>query len=427
MSRNRRGRAIRFTAVGAAFAGAAVLAVAGCSTGDSGGGKAAAPAPAAAASASPSGSGSDRTAEAVKAVAKSLGVSEDQARQRLIHQASMVDLNTKVSTALKPEWSAGTWLDSTTGDLTVAVTNEKRAAQMRAAHAVPRIVRYSADDLSAIRARVQQRLEQNSVPSAETYVEAKSNVLVVEAQRSDLPQTVIDELKDEFKDAIDVRLRDQPVESASISGGDRIDNSQAICSDGWWVRNAQSQNFVLTAGHCAFGKSDPTWKADGQTLGQVQTFRRDSEDWALIHVTDDNVARQLSTDIPVSATESLTIASELRSPSDFPPGSIVCKRGVTTGFTCGPIIANGVTQQIDDPATGYVLQGATRVKLVSDHGDSGGAVFAIDPSGATNSVIALGLLSAGSEGNDPATDNMWFQPLKPVLDETGTLLVASPN
>jgi len=90
----------------------------------------------------------------VTAMSKALGVDKTQARDRLNQQDEMTKLNVTLSKWLDDSWSAGTWLDKNSGKLVVAVTNEKRAAEVRQRNAEPRLVKRSGQNLGEVRAGV---------------------------------------------------------------------------------------------------------------------------------------------------------------------------------------------------------------------------------------------------------------------------------
>ncbi|MFJ2264574.1 S1 family peptidase [Streptomyces sp. NPDC087844] len=365
--------------------------------------------------------------ETVAAVAKNLHVSKDQAGDRLVQQAEMLELNTTVKPTLDDSWSAGTWLDRKSGNLVVAVTNERRAAEVRARDAEPRLVERSAQDLRSVRSRVEQLLSRRSVEQATTFIDVTKNVVVIQAQQSDLPGAIASELDRTFPGAIDVRYRSGRIAPVAIASGDEITGSK-ICSAGWWVRSAdarQSKNYVMTAGHCVVGDAaGQTWRhADGE-FGPSALFRRDSSDWALIPVADEAVADQLSATVPAGPT-TLGI-SRVAAPESFVVGSIVCKRGRTTSLTCGRITAHNASVPVDtSEAVDHTLLGVTTAALAADEGDSGGPVFVLDPRG-NDTVVGIGIASVSTPGKDPANDLTIFQSLPRALAESGTVLVTDP-
>ncbi|MDG4795710.1 S1 family peptidase [Micromonospora sp. WMMD1082] len=378
------------------------------------------------------------------AVAKSIDGTEEQARERLARQAEMTELHTTIAPSLKDDWSAGTWLDRDTGNLVVAVTNERRAAEIRARNAEPRLVTRSAQDLRNVRTQVERLLKQHAVTWVGTSIDVTKNVVVLTTQKADLPTPVATALHRTFGDAIDIRYQDARDTVLSIASGDQMASDNMLCSVGWWVRDARSpvvRNYVMTAGHCVADSPVVPWRHAEGEIGRLGRFSFDTpigSDWALISV-DDDAARRLSPAVSVRQAKpagegddrelvtSLSIAATAPKTA-FLTGTIVCKNGRTTQVTCGRVIANDSDVNADTGGGRAVrLRGFTRVSLLVQPGDSGGPVFILDPRG-RNQVTAIGVVSSGGgDQSNPLAATMAFQPLDRALAESGTRLVIDPN
>ncbi|MDG4795745.1 S1 family peptidase [Micromonospora sp. WMMD1082] len=379
------------------------------------------------------------------AVAKSIDGTEEQARERLARQAEMTELHTTIAPSLKVDWSAGTWLDRDTGNLVVAVTNERRAAEIRARNAEPRLVTRSAQDLRNVRTQVERLLKQHAVTWVGTSIDVTKNVVVVTSQEADLPTSVATALQREFADAVDIRYQQGRDTALATASGDQItSDSGTLCSVGWWVRDARpgaARNYVMTAGHCVANGPDVSWRHAEGEIGRPERFSFDGptgSDWALISV-DDDAARRLSPSVSVRGVKpigeegqpdrdlvvSLSTAGLARQTA-FLTGTIVCKNGRTTQVTCGRVIANDVDLNIAaGEGRSVPLRGVTRVSLLAQPGDSGGPVFIL---GDRDQVTAIGVVSAASgDRSNPLAATMTFQLLDRALTESGTRLVIDPN
>jgi streptogrisin D len=175
-----------------------------------------------------------------------------------------------------------------------------------------------------------------------------------------------------------------------LLGGDGINDGKIVCSAGFNVV-ARGQSYLLTAGHCTAGM--PTWQGIGPSVesgfpsGDYGLIRDDSADGP------GDIDLYNGTMQPITSVGTATV------------GQRVCASGQTTQVTCGQVTA---VNQTVDYGNGDVVHGLIKTNVHTDHGDSGGSLFA--------GPIGLGMVSGG----DGTVD--YFQPLAPALHAYGLAL-----
>lgn len=187
-----------------------------------------------------------------------------------------------------------------------------------------------------------------------------------------------------YHNSVDWEWLKQP---GGIVPGGRIVNEtrNGTCSTGFLASKGE-RLFIITAGHCG-DLGDQFYVSDAQNnwsyVGEmVESYLQESADGGiygtdigLIEITGD--ARYRSTlplDLPMQGWITPQEAQQRN--------MMICRLGATTGYSCGEFesIGNG---------------GLFYFRNISDRGDSGGAIFAVDDSG----VWALGVSSNVSDSN----------------------------
>jgi streptogrisin D len=176
-----------------------------------------------------------------------------------------------------------------------------------------------------------------------------------------------------------------------LLGGDSMDNGDVICSDGFNVVK-DGQPYVLTAGHCT--SDGLAW----QNVGPVAESNFPGADFGLVR-NEQALPAPGAVDLYNGSSQKITGTGTAT------VGEHVCASGVRTGYTCGTVTAVNQTVNYGD---GEVVRGLIETNVHTDHGDSGGPLFA----GST----ALGTVSGG----DGTTD--YFQPIGPELSTYGVTL-----
>jgi Alpha-lytic protease prodomain len=288
--------------------------------------------------------------------------------------------------------SAGSYLDAS-GKSVITVTDAAAADTVRAAGAVPKLVRYSAAQLASSTAALDSSAR---IPGTAWAVDPMSNQVVV-----NVDSTVTGAKLAQLNAAVarlgdTVRVESTPgVLSVRISGGDAIYGGQFRCSLGFNVRSGSTYYF-LTAGHC--GNIASTWYANSShttVLGTRAGSSFPGNDYAIVRYTNSSISHP-------GAVGSQDIASA-GTPS---VGQTVFRRGSTTGTHSGRVTAlNATVNYAEGTVTGLI-----RTTVCAEGGDSGGSLYA--------GTRAFGLTSGGS-GNCSSGGVTFFQPVVEALNRYG--------
>ena len=337
------------------------------------------------------------------AMQRDLGLTADQVSTRIAQESQANAAEARLSGAFGDSF-AGSWFDSSTGKLVVAVTDAARVQQIQSAGATARVVPNNLAKLDAVKSTLDQR--QASAPSSVTGwgVDTMTNSVVVSVLNGDAAGTA-------WATAQGARVEtvaQAPKPLWSLIGGQAIRNSQARCSIAFSARSGSSR-FILTAGHC--GELGGTWSGSGGTIGPVFRFNFPTDDFAAIQITSSTAVQTALVD-RYSAGSDVTVAGS----SPAAVGSSICRSGSTTGWHCGTVQA---TNQTVNYGGGDIVFGLTRTSVCAEPGDSGGAY--VSPNGATR-VQAQGITSGGS-GNCSTGGTTFHQPVNEALSRYGMSLV----
>ncbi|WP_156753268.1 S1 family peptidase [Actinokineospora pegani] len=305
---------------------------------------------------------------------------------------------------------ANSWLDGA-GALVVGVTDADRAAEVRAAGAVAKVVRHSATEL----ARTQSTLDRKAaadVPDSVTgwYVDVPGNQVVVSVLNDDAAGLAW--ARSAGAGALRVeRATESPRPLWSIIGGQAINRSAGgRCSVGFSARNNSGARFVITAGHCT--ELGGSWSGTGGTIGSASGTSFPVNDYGRITVSSAAAASTGLVDRYSSGSDVRVVGRSV-----VGVGGAVCRSGSTTGWRCGTVQA---TNQTVNYGGGDVVYGLTRTNACAEPGDSGGSFVSNPGSGTT--VHAQGLTSGGS-GNCSFGGTTFFQPINEALSAYGLNLV----
>ena len=285
--------------------------------------------------------------------------------------------------------SAGSFVDAA-GKLTVNVTDAATAAEVKAAGATPRFVKYSGTELAAADSALKNSLK---TPGTSFAVDPLTNQISVTADSTvtgaklAAVKAIVAKLGDK------ARLESVPGSlTTKISGGDAIYVSGARCSLGFNVRNGSTYYF-LTAGHCT--NIGATWTNGSTTLGTRSGTSFPGNDYGIVRYTNTTI------------TKSGAVGSQDITSAGTPAvNATVYRRGSTTGTHSGRVTALNATVNYQEGS----VSGLIRTTVCAEPGDSGGSLY----SGTT----ALGLTSGGS-GNCSSGGTTYFQPVTEPLSVYG--------
>jgi streptogrisin C len=342
------------------------------------------------------------------ALQRDLGLSGEQARDRLSREAWASQTVSALRADLDERQWGGAWLSEGADRLMVAVTDERALERVAAAGAEPRLVSHSQRDLEAVKTALDRHAGQAAEPIAGWYVDVAANTVAVVAP--DWAEPAAREFaagSGVAEAAVRVVASDeQPRLLFDILGGDAyFIEDAARCSIGFSVEGG-----FVTAGHCALaGTATTGFNGEAQGEFVAASFpgvgENGPDDWGVVATNDDWVPLPLVTDfeggtLPVAGAE------------EAPVGASICKHGSTTGVTCGVIEAKDATVNYPEGT----VTGLTRTNVCAEGGDSGGSWLSGDQ--------AQGVTSGGS-GNCTIGGTTFFQPLNEILEANGLTLVTT--
>jgi len=195
-------------------------------------------------------------------------------------------------------------------------------------------------------------------------IDPVSNTVKVTATKEQLEQSREELAK--YDGLVSIEVVDALPEPTAnfMDGGDAINGT---CSAGFNLRNPSTgAKFLLTAGHCVNAGSTMTGQG-GVTFGTV------NESW--FPTFDDSITRNTNTGYWIQgpwfdSNPSNGAFHSFSGWTDAPVGTIVCKAGKTTKFTCGSIT---IKNEDVTYSNGDKVYNMTRHSACVEPGDSGGS------------------------------------------------------
>ncbi|TYB59171.1 S1 family peptidase [Nonomuraea sp. PA05] len=337
----------------------------------------------------------------VDALARDLGVTAEQAEQRLANEAAAAGVEPAIRAMLGPAY-AGTWVSGPTATPVAATTDPSKVAGITAAGVEARVVSRSLGHLDRAKAALDQAAAQAPGTAPVWYVDVVENTVVV---LTSTPAKATAWVRASGADTSAVRVvrsGEQPRTYYDVRGGDAYYiGSGSRCSVGFSVTRAGSQGGFVTAGHCGSTGATTT----GSNRVAQGTFRGSSfpgNDYAWVEVNTQWT--------PVGVVNGYSAGIlPVRGAAVAQPGSSVCRSGSTTQWHCGSV------QQLNTSVT-YpqgTVSGVTRTSVCAEPGDSGGSFISGDQ--------AQGVTSGGS-GNCSSGGTTYFQPVGEILSTYGLSL-----
>jgi streptogrisin C len=310
----------------------------------------------------------------------------------------------------------GSYFDNS-GELIVAVSDQATAAAVRAAGAIPKLVRYTATELNSVQGELDHLAIGSSAGQVKSwYVDPVTGTVVVTVASGarDLITQRFLRAAEQNGAKVTVRRTEGKVTLTDgefgLLGGLQVDkNTGYTCSLGFNATTGEGQHIFLTAGHCTSGK--PSWSRNGYVLGNTRTSSFPGNDFGTVSVIDGwdpqgRVERWGSDDIVVRGVASPTVGSE------------VCKSGKSTKWTCGRIVARNVTVNYGN---NRVVKGLFQHTACVEAGDSGGANMSGDYAQGITSGAAL--ISGECQAKYGQQNESYSQPIGEALSASGASLV----
>jgi streptogrisin B len=300
---------------------------------------------------------------------------------------------TALTKSLGSQATAGAYYDAASKAMVVNVTSASGAEAVRAAGAVPKLVKHSAAQLD----KAGKASLAADIPGTAWVVNPRTNKLEVTADNtvSGAELTKLQKATAAYGDAVTFK-RTAGTFNKLISGGDAIYGGSYRCSLGFNVVSGSTYYF-LTAGHC--GEVASTWYSNSghtTTLGTNVSYSFPTNDYALVRYTNSSI------------TKSGAVGSQdITSAGNAYVGESVARRGSTTGTHTGTVTGLNATVNYGN---GDVVYQMIQTNVCAEGGDSGGPLY--------SGSIALGLTSGGS-GNCTSGGTTFFQPVTEALSAYG--------
>ncbi|MCO8276222.1 ricin-type beta-trefoil lectin domain protein [Actinoplanes sp. TRM 88003] len=346
----------------------------------------------------------DLPAGVVAAMKRDLNLTDDQIAERLRTEAAAPVVQKRLKAKLGPAYG-GAWIKKGDQRLTVAVTSEAAAREVRAEGAEAKVVARSESALASDRAKLDKRGAKAADTIRSWRVDPATNTVVVTVKPGAEAQA--------RKFAQDSGVTKITVETSSVApepvydvrGGDQyVINGNTLCSVGFAARRGGAPGFV-TAGHCG-GRGAPTRGFNNVDMGSFQESEFPNTDMAYVGVNGNWTPQPWVNNY---SGGNVTVAGS----NDAAIGSSICRSGRTSSWTCGTLQGRGETINYSNGP----VYGMSRMSACANPGDSGGSVIAGNQAQGVTSGIAGGCGSA-----NPQT---WFQPVNPILSRWGIALVTT--
>ncbi|GAA2597856.1 MULTISPECIES: S1 family peptidase [Streptomyces] len=355
--------------------------------------------------------------EMVRALAASLGVTEDAAEQRLDQQdAQQARLAGLAKSGIPAD---GAFFDAA-GKLTVNTDSAAAAEKVERAGLTARVPSRGQAELGRIKAKL-DTLAAQRVPTgvASWGVDLASDTVTVEvnSDRGPAAKAFLAEAGKYGSAVKVVRGRQELVPQAVIYPGSRMTFNGYICSVGYGAHDRNGKEYLVTAGHCV--EDLPVLSYDNVRFARATHTRfalgSRSVDMGVAAIDAGNsVATSVGTwgnSSPVAVSGSRRAAS----------GAALCKSGQTTGWTCGKVGSYNVSVTYTDQHGGpdTVVTGLASSTVCTEGGDSGGAYISGNQ--------AQGMTSGGPTGQQctggvNSRGSSYFQPLDDALSYYGLTL-----
>jgi Alpha-lytic protease prodomain len=309
--------------------------------------------------------------------------------------------------------AVGTYFDDV-GRLVVAVSDEATAELVREAGAVPKLVRFTAAQLDSVQSALDHLATTSGAGQVRSwYVDPLSGTVVVTADpraHDKATQRFLRQARANGSKVTVRRSRGKLTTTADLLGGYQVDKSTGyICSLGFNARSGDGSSVFITAGHCTAGR--PSFSRAGTMIGTTRSSSFPADDFGtvnVIHAWDQRgaVERWNAADVAVLGRANATVGSKL------------CKSGRSTKWTCGKIVAKGVTVNY---GAGKVVKGLFRHTACVEGGDSGGPNMTGNYAQGITSGAAL--ISGLCMQKYRQVNESYSQPISEALSASGVSLV----
>ncbi|WP_329429756.1 S1 family peptidase [Streptosporangium sp. NBC_01495] len=344
----------------------------------------------------------------LEAIARDIGLTEQEARTRLLNEARLTPIETNLRGWVGDHFGGSWFAGDVAQTLVVATTDSTDVSQIAELGARPLLVGRSLIELRAIRAAVDAALiRERGTTASVRYVGVRVNKVVILTENPKAAQEAVKTAKVD-PDAVQViasterpRLlrahRKAPTETDLVGGQAYYVGATTRCSVGFSVTKDTQKGFI-SAGHCGTPGS-ATVGYNRRPQGTVQASTFPGQDFSWVKVNDDWNPRPL-----VGNDSGGTV--QVRGFRAAVEGSSVCHSGSGSGWHCGTIAQRGAS--VTYPRG--TVYGLTRTTVCAEPGDSGGSFISLEQ--------AQGITSGGS-GDCASGGVTYFQPILEILTAYG--------
>ncbi|WP_435241999.1 S1 family peptidase [Streptomyces cucumeris] len=344
----------------------------------------------------------------VKALAKSLGVSERKAVERLDSESAQQKSLDQLDGDLR---TLGAYFGSD-GKLTVNVADEAAAAKVRDAGLTARVPEHGQERLDKVMAALDSTAAQRVPAGVNSWaVDLATDTVTVAVSDDSTPaaRAFLKKAKTYGSAVKVVNEKSSLVAQQNVTPGHQMRIGEGVCSVGYGARDRSGKQFLVSAGHCLEGLPDLTYEGNHFAKATNTRFHkgRNSVDMGIAKL-DKGVT-----------IETKVHGKDVRGGKRAASGAALCKEGQTTGWTCGKVKSYNVTVAYDDPNGGpqTTVKGLGSSTVCTEPGDSGGAYISGNQ--------AQGMTSGGP--GDQKCDGFGeksslFQPLDDALRHYGLSL-----
>jgi streptogrisin C len=340
----------------------------------------------------------------LKAVSRDLGITPEQARQRMENEERAVALEEQLREVLGPDYS-GSWVAGKTSQLVVATTDEDDVELIRDAGARPVIVEHSLAELEEAKNDLDESAKQlkstmEKGPSV-WGIDVRHNRVNVQGPEPVSARQFVTRTGISPSLVRVTKATASPRTYYGVRGGDAYYiNGTSRCSVGFSVVKGGRPGFV-TAGHC--GRAGARTQGHNRAAqGTFQASAFPNNDFAWVAV---NSNWQPTPYVKGPGFQNVPV----RGSTEAPVGASVCRSGSTSGWHCGSIQQRNVTVRYQQGT----VYGLTRTNVCAEPGDSGGPFI--------SGSQAQGMTSGGS-GDCASGGTTFFQPVNEALAANGLTL-----
>ncbi|GAA2454679.1 alpha-lytic protease prodomain-containing protein [Streptomyces macrosporus] len=340
----------------------------------------------------------------LKAMQRDLGLTTDQAKDRLINESRAGATAGALRLSLGDDF-AGAWVKGASATtLTVATTDASDTAAITAQGARAEVVDHSLAELDAAKTALDRAAKKHATVAAPVwYVDVKTNSVTVHASKPSAAESLTAAAGVDRDLVRVVKSAERPRPLYDLRGGDAYYmGGGGRCSVGFPVTRGSTQGFA-TAGHC--GRTGTTVSGYNQVaLGAFQGSSFPGNDYAWVAANGNWTAT------PYVKTSSGTV--QVTGSTQAAVGASVCRSGSTTGWHCGTIQQHNTSVTYPEGT----ITGVTRTTVCAEPGDSGGSYISGNQ--------AQGVTSGGS-GNCRTGGTTYHQPINEILSVYGLMLKTS--